>query len=72
MPDDRPDPAERLRGVPGAASHDEWFRGQVARALRQADQPAAPWIAGEAVMRALDSRIERLRILRGPPKPPAD
>ena len=41
----RADASERLRHAHEAASHDKWFRAQVAQAIKEADAPDAQWVS---------------------------
>ena len=43
----RPDAAARMRGAFDAASHDQWFRNQVADAISAAHEPGAEWVSNE-------------------------
>jgi len=47
----RPDTSERQRRAHQAATHDTWFRQQVALALEEADSPDAEWVSQEEVKR---------------------
>jgi hypothetical protein len=43
----RADAALRMRDAHQAASHDKWFREQVAQAIKEADDPKAIWVSNE-------------------------
>ena len=47
----RPDTAERQRRIHQAAAHDAWFRQEVEKAAREADDPDAKWNSQEQVKR---------------------
>lgn len=43
----RADTSERMRRAHKAAAHDKWFRGEVAQAIREADDPNTEWVSNE-------------------------
>ena len=56
----RPDTAERQRQAHAAADHDAWFRGEVKKALEEADAPDASWTDNEEVASRWKTRREEL------------
>ncbi|MNL04598.1 hypothetical protein D3C87_1251700 [compost metagenome] len=52
----RPDAAARMKRAHEAAAHDEWFKGEVEQAIKEADDPATQWISHETVMTKLTKR----------------
>jgi len=58
----RPDRAEALRRAHEAAEHDAWFRGEVQKALDEANQPDAVFIPHAAVTAEWEGR--RAALLR--------
>lgn len=57
----RPDRAAALKRAHEAAAYDQWFRGEVARALKEADEPATKWRTTEEVMASVDSKLASLK-----------
>ncbi|MDQ0470246.1 hypothetical protein [Labrys wisconsinensis] len=62
----RPDRAEALRRVHEAAAYDRWFREEVGKAVREADDPSTEWIPHEVIKQdiaqqraELQARIKR-------------
>jgi hypothetical protein len=45
----RNDTSERMRQTHQAAAYDKWFRAQVERGLKEADDPGTQWVSNEAV-----------------------
>jgi hypothetical protein len=56
----RPDTAERQRRAHAAAEHDLWFRGEVEKALGEAEAPDASWIDNDEVASRWRTRREEL------------
>jgi hypothetical protein len=56
----RPDTAERQRHAHAAADHDAWFRGEVKKALEEADAPDASWTDNDEVASRWKTRREEL------------
>lgn len=55
----RPDSAVTLRRAHEAATHDTWFRAQVAQAMEAAEQPGAVWHDHDAMFDELSARAKR-------------
>lgn len=51
----RPDRSEAMRLTQQAVAHDRWFRGEVERALREADAPGASWIDHDTLFSELEA-----------------
>lgn len=56
----RADAAERLRHAHEAAAHDRWFRGEVEKALKEADDPNTEWVSHEEAKAAWAKQRARL------------
>jgi hypothetical protein len=56
----RADAAERLRHAHEAAAHDRWFRGEVEKALKEADDPNTEWVSHEEAKAAWSQQRARL------------
>lgn len=64
----REDAAARLRQAHAAAAHDRWFRAEVEKAIKEADDPNTEWVSHEVVKAdmarqrvSLIKRIKRTR-----------
>jgi hypothetical protein len=58
----RPDTAERQRRIHAAAEHDAWFRAEVRKAIKVADDPTTEWVPNEEAKR--QSAIRRIEWLK--------
>jgi len=56
----RADAAERLRHAHEAAAHDRWFRGEVEKALEEADDPNTEWVSQEEAKATWSKQRARL------------
>jgi hypothetical protein len=54
----RPDTAERQRRAHEAAAHDAWFRSEVEKALKEADDPQVKWVLHEDVKQRSGAKRE--------------
>jgi hypothetical protein len=43
----RPDASKALKRAHEAAAHDKWFRAEVAKGIKEADDPATVWVSHE-------------------------
>lgn len=57
----RPDRAAALRELHQAKAYDDWFRGQVEQALKEADDPTTEWVAHETVVARMEEEKARWR-----------
>jgi|SRR6516162_7955171 hypothetical protein len=56
----RPDRSEALKRAHEASAHDRWFRGEVEKALREADDPATNSIPHEEAMAEMKALIDHV------------
>jgi hypothetical protein len=57
----RPDRSAALKHAHEAAAYDRWFRGEVARALKEADGSNTRWRTTEEVMASVDAKLASLK-----------
>jgi hypothetical protein len=57
----RPDAAARLKRAHEAAAHDAWFRAEMQAAVKEADDPATPWVSHEDAMARMHQRLDQLQ-----------
>ena len=57
----RPDRSAALKHAHEAAAYDQWFRGEVAQALKEADDPTTRWRTSEEVMASVDAKLASLK-----------
>ena len=57
----RPDRSAALKRAHEAAAYDQWFRGEVAQALKEADDPYTKWRTTEEVMASVDAKLVSMK-----------
>lgn len=57
----RPDRSKALKYAHETAAHDKWFRGEVAQALKDADDPTTKWRTTDDVMASVDAKLASLK-----------
>jgi len=57
----RPDRSVALKRAHKSASYDQWFRAEVAQALKEAEDPNTKWRTSEEVMASVDARLASLK-----------
>ena len=57
----RPDRSAALKHAHEAAAYDQWLRGEVAQALKEADDPTTRWRTTDEVMASVDAKLASLK-----------
>ena len=57
----RPDRSAALKRAHQTAAYDQWFRAEVAQALKEADDPNTKWRTTEEVMAGIDAKLDSLK-----------
>ena len=57
----RPDRSAALKHAHKAAAYDQWFRGEVAQALKEGDDPTTRWRTSEEVMASVEAKLATLK-----------
>lgn len=57
----RPDRSAALKHAHKAASYDQWFRSEVAHALKEAEDPNTKWRTTDEVMASVDTKVASLK-----------
>jgi hypothetical protein len=57
----RPDRSAALKHAHKAAAYDQWFRAEVAQALKEAEDPNTKWVTTEEVMAGVDAKLASLK-----------
>ncbi len=62
----RPDRTEALKRTHEAAEHDKWFRAQVEKAIKEADDPTTKWVSDEEAKTGwARKRAELAKLVKG-------
>ena len=56
----RADASARMRTAHKAATHDKWFRDQVALAVKEADDPQTEWVSNEDATKSWEKKRAKL------------